>query len=449
MSVFSNNLLLGAGGQSTGQAPFDPTLIGNSVWLDGSADFLKRTFGSVSNQKRFVLGTWIQRNSISSGTLQTIFATGANGSNGFFFQYQNATSSRDDRINIYNISGGSIDWNIQTSARFRDINYYHILLSYESASGTSTDRVQIYINGVLQTSLETASFPSLNFDCDWGAAQSHCIGNNDHNTAAPLPAYLAQTIYLDGKSIQNGDVAVTDFLDSFTYGTNGSQFSPKSNADIAALATTAGGNSFCLDFSAASVALSSGVTPTSNAGTVSGSLSNLTDGNFTTEWRSNVDPATNVNRNFTTEWRSNVDPATNVNNDYVAFDLGSAKDVKAVKITGRASVTGNYKVQFSDNGSDFTDTGTTFSNVSITTTANSGILDLTSDNPGSHRYWKLINISNSSGTSAWGFREIILDSAVGNLGTDASGNGNDFTFMQHGIHLETMPVVQLRYLKVI
>jgi hypothetical protein len=41
--VFSNNLLLGAGGQSTaGPTPFDPTLIGNSVWLDGSADFLKR-----------------------------------------------------------------------------------------------------------------------------------------------------------------------------------------------------------------------------------------------------------------------------------------------------------------------------------------------------------------------------------------------------------------------
>ncbi len=246
--VFSNNLLFAAAAASSGSTPFDPTLIGNSVWLDGSADFLKRTFGSVSNQKRFVLGTWIQRNSISSGTLQTIFATGANGSNGFFFQYQNATSSRDDRINIYNISGGSIDWNIQTSARFRDINYYHILLSYESASSTSTERVQIYINGVLQTSLETASFPSLNFDCDWGAAQSHCIGNNDHNTSAPLPAYLTQTIYLDGKSIQNGDVAVTDFLDAFTYGTNGSQFSPKSDANIAALATTAGGNSFCLDF---------------------------------------------------------------------------------------------------------------------------------------------------------------------------------------------------------
>ena len=51
------------------------------------------------------------------------------------------------------------------------------------------------------------------------------------------------------QSIQNGDVAVTDFLDAFTYGTNGSQFAPKRDSDVAALASTAGGNSFCLDFS--------------------------------------------------------------------------------------------------------------------------------------------------------------------------------------------------------
>ena len=32
------------------------------------------------------------------------------------------------------------------------------------------------------------------------------------------------------------------------YGTNGSQFTPKSEQILAALASTAGGNSFCLDF---------------------------------------------------------------------------------------------------------------------------------------------------------------------------------------------------------
>ena len=43
--VFSNNLLLGVGGQST-DSSFNTTLIGNSVWLDGSADFLSAELGA-------------------------------------------------------------------------------------------------------------------------------------------------------------------------------------------------------------------------------------------------------------------------------------------------------------------------------------------------------------------------------------------------------------------
>jgi hypothetical protein len=51
---------------------------------------------------------------------------------------------------------------------------------------------------------------------------------------------------LESISIQQGDYAVSDFLDTYTFGVNGSQYVPKADADIAALATAAGGNSFCL-----------------------------------------------------------------------------------------------------------------------------------------------------------------------------------------------------------
>lgn len=391
--VFNNNLLLGAGGQG-GAAAFDTTLIGNSVWLDGSADDLDRSTTSHSSTE-CVMSCWFQLTTTSTGNIGLMgLGTGTSGSTnaGLWISA--------NKVYMYNVGHG-----LQTTQVLRDIGWYHILGSWKLDESTASNKGKLFINGEEVTSF--AADPRSSWGTSFGSTATQSVGSIFTNTF--LNGYIAQAVMLDGQSIQGGDVAITDFVDTFTFGTNGSQIIPKADADIAALATTAGGNSFCLDFSTASVALSSGVTPTSNAGTVSGSLSNLTDGDFTTEWR------------------SDVDPATNVSNDHVAFDLGSAKDVKAVKITGRASVTGNYKVQFSDNGSDFTDTGTTFSNVSITTTANSGILDLTSDNPGSHRYWKLINISNSSGTSGWGFREIILDSAVGNLGTDASGNGNDLT----------------------
>ena len=402
--VFNNSILLGAGGQG-GAATFDSTLISNSIWLDGSADFLSRQNGSdFANRKEVTVSFWVQKNKFASQ--QAIFA-GVEGGQGFIVQFMSG-----DTFQLH-LNGTA---NLTTNAVFRDIGWYHILVSIDTSQAIASARSKVYINGEQITSFSSAAYPSQNSNIpgisgQMTSSETMRIGNYN-NTVSNFyfnKGYVTQACMIESKSIQQGDFAVSDFLDTFTFGTNGSQIIPKKDSDIAALASAAGGNSFCLNFSSASVALSSGITPTSNAGTFSGSLSNLTDGNFTTDWR------------------SNVDPATNVDNDHIAFDLGSAKDVKAVKVTGRSSITGNFKVQFSDNGSDFTDTGTTFSNVSITTTANSGILDLTSDNPGSHRYWKLINISNSSGTSAWGFKQIILDSAVGNLGTDASGNGNDFT----------------------
>ena len=288
--------------------PFDTTLIGNSVWLDGSADlFTKSSFAGHASKK--VISVWVQRTGFSAFGL---------------IRGTNSTSDRvgfgDNVLNnqVYVVVNGK---NLYSNQSFRDMGWYHYLVSFDLTQSTASNKVKVYINSVDidnsggwqvdERSTMSSSFGSFN-----SASVAQQIGR-DGASDMYLNAYLAQYCELDGQSIQSGDVATTDFYDTFTFGTNGSQIVPKADADIAALATTAGGNSFCLDFSTASVALSSGVTPTSNAGTVSGSLSNLTDGDFTTEWR------------------SNIDPATNVSNDHVTFDLGSAKDVKAVKITGR------------------------------------------------------------------------------------------------------------------
>jgi len=77
--VFNNNLLLGASGQSTGPVPFDPTLISNSVWLDGSADYLEKTFSSAPGSqsgKRYVWAVWVQPPGIFSGTVFPVWSAG-------------------------------------------------------------------------------------------------------------------------------------------------------------------------------------------------------------------------------------------------------------------------------------------------------------------------------------------------------------------------------------
>jgi len=243
MSVFNNNLLLGAGGQSTGQI-FDPTVIGNSVWLDGSADTLAKTFSSGSAQTKVVISTWVQRTSF--GTSQDIFsATGGTGgssrSNRIHFQ-------TDDTIDIQ-IETTTVKTIIYSTTRvFRDIGWYHILLSIDQGESVGPAQVNLFVNGVAVTIAATVIDQGFSAAMSsWGNATLHNVGSNG-GTGTFLNGSVAQTTMLVGQSIQNGDVAVTDFLDSFTYGTNGSQFAPKKDSNVAALASTAGGNSFCLDF---------------------------------------------------------------------------------------------------------------------------------------------------------------------------------------------------------
>ena len=241
MSVFSNNLLLGAGGQSTGPAPFNPTVIGNSVWFDGSADYMDKTFSSGSAQSRIVYACWLQRNDFTR--LQSIFTADKSGrADRFGFQ-------ADDTIDIHLEQNGGSTIIYSTSNVFRDTGWYHFILSID-LNVAQASAVQLYVNGV-QNNVTVTFGPSagaLSTMDSFGNAATHAIGKRSAASDRFSNTYQTQCTLLVGQSIQNGDVAVTDILDAFTFGTNGSQFAPKKDSNVAALASTAGGNSFCLDF---------------------------------------------------------------------------------------------------------------------------------------------------------------------------------------------------------
>ena len=80
--VFSNNLLLGASGQGGAVTPFDSSLVGNSIWLEGegtSGDAMTRTWGTESNQDRWIWATWYQPLRIidAVGVRNNIFTSGS------------------------------------------------------------------------------------------------------------------------------------------------------------------------------------------------------------------------------------------------------------------------------------------------------------------------------------------------------------------------------------
>jgi len=238
--VFSNGLLFGASAEASGGGGgFDTALIPNSIRLNGSDERFSRNTSSPSTTK-LIMGCWFQLNKIPLSANQGLMFQGnpsGSGSDqvGLFFSYDSSQIEMD----LYFYCNGK-----RASPRmaFRDLGWYHILASYDlGQSGTAKGK--LFINGIEITDYQSDARST--FGTSFNSTTTQQVGGM---ATAFFPGSIAQPVMLDGQSVQDGDVAITDFVDAFTFGTNGSQFVPKANADIGALATTAGGNSFCLDF---------------------------------------------------------------------------------------------------------------------------------------------------------------------------------------------------------
>ena len=237
--VFNNNLLLGAAGQS---GAFDTTLIERSAWFDGATDYMARQNGTAfANNQEAIFSFWVLRTKLNT---QQVFFGSVEGGQGFELQFENTNKLWLYQNNTYNQ---------KTTAVYRDIGWYHILVSFDTSQATASDRVKLWVNGEQVTNFSTATYNPQNTKILgltglMTGAETMRIGNYN-NTVADyyyFNGYVAQACMLESISIQQGDYAVSDFLDTYTFGVNGSQYVPKADADIAALATAAGGNSFCL-----------------------------------------------------------------------------------------------------------------------------------------------------------------------------------------------------------
>ena len=242
------------GGHSVA-SDFDTTLIGNSAWFDGSADYLEKTFSSAPGSqsgKRYVWACWVQPPGIFTGTVFSMWSAGTSSSNAYtelsFYNQQSGVGRGDVEFNSYN-GGGSYDFRLRPTQVFRDIAWQHFVVSYDSTESSASNRIKLFHNGEEITSFDQADYPSLNHVDFPGTATGHYVGGR---IGGNYKNYMTQHVFLDSQSIQAGDVSINDLLDVFQYGTNGSARVCKKDSDIAALATSAGGNSFCLDFADAS-----------------------------------------------------------------------------------------------------------------------------------------------------------------------------------------------------
>ena len=193
---------------------------GNSLRFNaGSSDFLNRTFGTPTNNKKYTYSTWVKR---CDSQYNVLFNAGSS---------RDCLRFRGDNDRLHFFTGEATSGGLQTNRIFVDpAAFYHIVLAVDTTQGTDTNRVKIYVNGVQQTSFAATNYPSQNYTNVINSAVVHRIAHASNQYDEYFAGYMAETVFIDGLQLTptsfgqfNGDSDVWQPIDvsGLTFGNNG------------------------------------------------------------------------------------------------------------------------------------------------------------------------------------------------------------------------------------
>ena len=183
------------------------------------------------NRKTFTFSTWFKRSNLKPSGENFLFGGSSDGANDTTeFKLQN------DQLTFIIFDGSSNTSYVRTNAVLRDVSaWYHVVFRIDLTQATNTDRIRLYINGVLQTSLDQTTYDAQNNDSFMSLGNGyHRIGADARSAANFFDGYMAETYYIDGQSydptyfgkFDDNNVWIpvepgTGDGGSITYGTNG------------------------------------------------------------------------------------------------------------------------------------------------------------------------------------------------------------------------------------
>jgi hypothetical protein len=181
--------------------------VSNSLRFDNPTDDnLAITFGSAGNRKTFTISAWVKRSALTTDGSFTIFGAGGTGSNPrsiLFFS--------SDAFRFGDNASGSANKEIMTNALFRDPSaWYHIVVGVDTTQATDTNRFKMYVNGVLQTSFASATYPAEDADLNWNNSVLHTVGRYPANDAHHMDGYMSEFYFIDGTQYAASDFGETD-----------------------------------------------------------------------------------------------------------------------------------------------------------------------------------------------------------------------------------------------
>jgi hypothetical protein len=179
-------------GANTESAAFDVT---NSLRFNSNdSPKLQETTGSNSNRRKFTFSTWVKKCQ-DMGEDQTLFSAN-DGGHQPHIKFDNEYEQLNVRIS------DSAGYNVMTQRQFNDpAAWYHIVVAMDTTQSTASNRIKIYVNGVQETSLRTANYPTQDYDSAINSNTEHTVGRDVTTNNKPLDGYLAETYFVDGSQL--------------------------------------------------------------------------------------------------------------------------------------------------------------------------------------------------------------------------------------------------------
>lgn len=165
--------------------------------------YLTRTGVSSSNGGQHnTVSLWFKRNNNLENGADYIFGAEVDGNNYTWLRTEN------QKLEYISATGGTVKFKLLTTAVFRDPSaWYHVVLRSSTTSGTSSNRIRMYLNGSQVTEFDTATYPDQNYF-------SYLCDNNTNmyvgRSSNPFSGNLADVNLLDGEDQAASKFGETD-----------------------------------------------------------------------------------------------------------------------------------------------------------------------------------------------------------------------------------------------
>ena len=100
--------------------------------------YFNRTTGTPTNEDMVTISVWLKRTDV--GNNNTIMSWNSGNGSQTYIRFANS----GDNVQLFNDTAGETDTSIITNSKIRDVAaWYHLVIQYDAAQGTASNRVNI------------------------------------------------------------------------------------------------------------------------------------------------------------------------------------------------------------------------------------------------------------------------------------------------------------------